>query len=114
MDSERVDLQALADALLEQAAGEGSHRAARTLPHPVDGLRQTVIALSDGAELSEHESPGPASLQVLRGRARLTAGDDVIDLETHEIAAIPPRRHSLRGIGDTVVLLTVAGTGRTT
>ncbi len=70
-----IDLQAVADELLAQAAREHSQRAARTLPHPVDGLRQTVIALQGGATLQEHNSPGPASLLVLRGRARLIAGE---------------------------------------
>jgi hypothetical protein len=64
-----VDLAVLAGELLDKATREHSGRAARTLPHPVDGLRQTVIALRGGAALDEHESPGPASLLVLRGRS---------------------------------------------
>jgi quercetin dioxygenase-like cupin family protein len=109
-DGATTDLLALADELLEQAADSNSERAARTLPHPVNGLRQTVIALSDGAQMHEHNSPGPASLLVLRGRARLVAGDDTVDLPTLCCSAIPPRRHSLEAHGDTVVLLTVAVT----
>jgi quercetin dioxygenase-like cupin family protein len=108
VNSDCTDLMALADQLLDQASRDGARRAARTLPHPVDGLRQTVIALADGASLAEHESPGPASLQVLRGRARLVAGDEVVDLGPHQHAAIPPRRHALHATGDTVVLLSVA------
>jgi quercetin dioxygenase-like cupin family protein len=103
-----IDLQALADELLTQAAGEPSQRAARTLPHPVDGLRQTVIALHGNARLHDHNSPGPASLLVLRGRATLAAGDLVITLEANQHTAIPPRRHSLSAEGDAVVLLSVA------
>jgi quercetin dioxygenase-like cupin family protein len=34
-------------------------------------LRQTVIALRAGEELSEQENPGEATLQVLRGRVLL-------------------------------------------
>ena len=49
-----VDLHALADELLGKAISEHAGRAARTLAHPVDGLRQTVIALRAGAELGEH------------------------------------------------------------
>jgi hypothetical protein len=74
-DSGVVDLHALQDELAQRAGTERSGRAARTLPHPVDGLRQTVIALRGGAELSEHESPGPASLLVIRGRVRVVAGE---------------------------------------
>ena len=109
-----TDLQELADDLLGQAAGEHSRRAGRTLPHPVQGLRQTLIALQDGAALQEHESPGPATLQVLRGRVRLVAGDDVVSLRAAQSAPIPPRRHSLHADADAdadadaVVLLSVA------
>ena len=103
-----VDLHQLAAELLERASGEHARRAATTLPHPVDGLRQTVIALVGGAELGEHESPGAASLQVLRGRVRLVAGDDSVELGQHQISPIPNRRHSVHADEDSVVLLSVA------
>jgi quercetin dioxygenase-like cupin family protein len=99
-----IDLQELADELLKAA----NDRAARTLPHPVDGLRQTVIAIRAGAALNEHESPGSASLLVLRGRARLVAGDETITLAANQISPIPDRRHSVEADEDTVVLLSVA------
>lgn len=103
-----VDLSALAEELLGKATGEHSGRAGRTLPHPVDGLRQTVIALRGGAELSEHESPGPATLLVVRGQVRLVAGDESVPLGAHQICPIPNRRHSLHADEDSVVLLSVA------
>jgi quercetin dioxygenase-like cupin family protein len=107
-DSGVVDLQALQDELAERAAAERSGRAARTLPHPVDGLRQTVVAMRAGTQLGEHESPGPASLVVLRGRARLVAGDEVIAVGAHGFSPIPDRRHSLHADEDCVVLLSIA------
>jgi quercetin dioxygenase-like cupin family protein len=103
-----VDLHQLSEELLGRAAGERAHRAGSTLPHPVDGLRQTLIALVAGAQLGEHESPGPASLLVLRGRVRLVAGDDTVEIAAHEFAPIPDRRHSLHADEDSVVLLSVA------
>ena len=103
-----VDLQALQDELTQRAGTERSGRAARTLPHPVDGLRQTLLALRADAELGEHESPGPASLIVLRGRARLIAGDEVIELGPFGFSPLPARRHSLHADEDTVVLLSIA------
>jgi quercetin dioxygenase-like cupin family protein len=103
-----VDLHALAGELLERAAGQHARRAASTLPHPVDGLRQTVIAILGGAELGEHESPGPASLIVLRGRVRLVAGDQSIEVTEHRFSPVPNRRHSLHADEDSVVLLSVS------
>jgi quercetin dioxygenase-like cupin family protein len=103
-----IDLHALAGELLDKATSENSGRAGRTLPHPVDGLRQTVIALRSGAELAEHESPGPASLMVLRGRVRLVAGEASVELGVHQLSPVPDRRHSLHADEDSVVLLSVA------
>lgn len=73
-----IDPSALAEQLLAQAAEQHAQRAAGSLPHPVDGLRHTMIALRAGAQLQEHNSPpGPAVLLVLLGlfgHARLVAG----------------------------------------
>jgi quercetin dioxygenase-like cupin family protein len=103
-----TDLHALAGELLATAQSEHAGRAGRTLPHPVDGLRQTVIALRAGAELSEHESPGAATLLVIRGRVRLVAGEESVPLGADHICPIPNRRHSLHADEDAVVLLSVA------
>ncbi|MGY1752322.1 LuxR family transcriptional regulator [Blastococcus sp. SYSU D01042] len=103
-----VDLHALAGDLLEKATSEPAGRAARTLAHPVDGLRQTVIALRAGAELGEHESPGPASLLVLRGSVRLVAGERSTSLAADLFSPVPDRRHSVHADEDSVVLLSVA------
>ena len=103
-----VDLEALAVQLLADAATQGALRTAHTLPHPVDGLRQTVIALIGGQQLAEHESPGPASLMVLRGRVRLVAGDETVELTAGRICPIPDRRHGVEADEDSVLLLSVA------
>src|SRR5919112_1453359 len=108
MSRNTVDLHQLSAELLDRAAGDKARRAGSTLPHPVDGLRQTLIALLGGAELGEHESPGPASLLVLRGRVRLLAGEVTVELAAHRFSPIPDRRHSLRADEDSVVLLSVA------
>ena len=103
-----VDLTALATELLEKAATGRSGRAAHTLPHPVDGLRQTVMALLAGADLGEHESPGPATLQVLRGQVRIVAGNGGVPLHAGEITPVPMQRHGVHADEDSVLLLTVA------
>lgn len=103
-----IDVHELAGELLEKASSATSGRAARTLPHPVDGLRQTLIAMRDGAELDEHESPGAASLMVIRGRVSVVAGDDSQEIGAHQITPVPGQRHRLRAQEQSVVLLTVA------
>jgi quercetin dioxygenase-like cupin family protein len=71
-------------------------------------LRQTVIALTDGRSSGEHPSPGEATLQVLSGRVRLRAGDDVVECVAGDHLVIPPARHDLSALTDAVVLLSVA------
>jgi quercetin dioxygenase-like cupin family protein len=103
-----VDLTALATELLEKAATAHARRVSRTLVHPVDGLRQTVMALLAGVDLGEHEGPGPASLLVLRGQLRIVAGNGSVRLRAGEIAPVPMQRHSLHADEDSVALLSVA------
>ena len=70
-------------------------------------LRQTVVALASGHELAEHDSPGEATLQVLQGHVRLSAGDETWEGKPGDYVTIPSRRHSLLSLHDSVVLLTV-------
>ena len=108
---ESVSLTSLAAELLEKLAeAQQSHsgRAAHTIHggHSHE-LRQTVLALLAGHDLSEHDSPGEATLQVLQGHVRLTAGSDAWDGKTGDYVAIPPQRHALHAVEDSVVMLTV-------
>jgi quercetin dioxygenase-like cupin family protein len=85
-----------------------SGRAAHTIHGGHDHeLRQTVLALAAGHELAEHDSPGEATLQVLRGHVRLSANTNVWEGKSGDFVTIPPDRHALGAIQDSVVLLTV-------
>ena len=106
MDS--TSLATLADDLLGRAREAHSGRAAHTV-HGGAGhlLRQTTIALVGGHELSEHNSPGEATLHVLHGRVRLSSPSGSIDAGAGDFLTIPPERHALAALEDAVVLLTV-------
>ena len=71
-------------------------------------LRQTVIGMIAGARLAEHENPGEATVLILRGRVRLSAGDLSWDAARGDLLIVPDRRHSLEALQDSAVLLTVA------
>ena len=106
-DADVVSLGGLADELLAEARGASAGRTARTVTTgPL--LRATVIALAGGAEMSEHDSPPAATLQVLRGAVRLTSTQQEWALSAGDLAAVPPFRHSITATSDAVVLLTVA------
>ena len=71
-------------------------------------LRQTLIALASGHTLGDHEAPGEATLRVLHGDVRMTAGSESWEGKAGAHLAIPPRRHDLYAVTDSVVLLSVA------
>ena len=104
-----TSLTALADEHLTAAREAHSGRSAVTLhggrEHP---LRQTLLALAAGHALSEHESPGEATLQVLRGTVTLTTPEETWQGTTGDHLGIPRERHDLTAVEDAVVLLTVA------
>lgn len=106
---ETISLTTLAAEKLAEAQQANSGRAAHTI-HGGSGhdLRQTLVALRAGEELAEHEGPGEATLQVVQGHVRLTAGDDTWEGKTGDYVTIPPIRHSLDAIADSAVVLTVA------
>jgi quercetin dioxygenase-like cupin family protein len=105
---DKSSLTAWARTRLDAARSASSGRASRTVYGGHEhALRQTVIALSAGQELNEHENPGEATLQVLQGRVELRAGD-VATAHRKDLLIVPEARHSLAAVDDSVVLLTVA------
>jgi quercetin dioxygenase-like cupin family protein len=109
---EKFSLQAMARELLERARGASGGRAAATV---IGGhervLRQTVIAMVKGAVLGEHGNPGEASVHVLGGRVRLSAGQHSWDGRQGDLLVVPDSSHSLQALEDSAVLLTVAKLG---
>jgi quercetin dioxygenase-like cupin family protein len=106
---QKLSLDAQAREHLVRAAASSTGRSAATVFGGHDHiLRQTVLALTAGNSLAEHDSPGEATLLVLSGRVRLTSGETSWDGRSGDLIIIPPARHSLHAIEDAAVLLTVA------
>ena len=104
-----ISLIELADEQLAGARRAPSGRASHTIHGGREhALRQTLVTLTSGQDLAEHNSPGEATLQVVRGRVRLTAGDDTWDGVAGDHVTIPPMRHALQALEDSAVLLTVS------
>jgi len=109
---EKFSLQAMARELLERArSGSGGRAAATVIGGHERVLRQTVIAMVKGAALGEHGNPGEASVHVLAGRVRLSAGQHSWDGRQGDLLVVPDSSHSLQALEDSAVLLTVAKLG---
>jgi quercetin dioxygenase-like cupin family protein len=106
----KLSLEALGREQLDRAR-RGNGRAAETVYGGHEhALRQTLIALTSGTSLNEHDSPGEATVLVLSGRVRLSAGDDEWEGRTGDLLIVPPERHALSADDDAVVVLTVTKT----
>lgn len=106
---EKISLTALAREHLETARAASSGRSAHTVYGGHEhSLRQTLMALTAGSKLDDHESPGEATLQVLQGRVRVTNSSSGWDGTPGDHIILPRERHGLSAIEDSVVLLTVS------
>jgi quercetin dioxygenase-like cupin family protein len=104
-----TNLTQLAEERLAAARDSNNGRAAATIFGGREhDMRQTLIALVGGHALGQHESPSEASLQVLSGEVRISAGEDSWSGTAGDYLVIPPLRHDLHALSDAVVLLTVA------
>ncbi len=97
-------LFAKADRVLELAREAPNGRYAELLIS--DGpLRQSVLALTEGTVLAEHNSPPAGSICVLQGSIRVT-GERPSLINEGEIATLTHYRHSVQAVEDAVFLLT--------
>ena len=108
MTDDVVDLVAVGAELLRRAEDSSSGRATRLVRSAPDvGFSQVLLALCAGRELADHENPGEATLQVLSGQVRLSAGDEAWSVSAGQLVAIPHLRHAVFADEDSVVMLTI-------
>lgn len=100
------NLHALAREHLAAAQHSPHGRSAYLFVH--DGpLRQTIVAITQGTELAEHNSPPAATLYVLTGAVVLRSQDAAeVECAEGEILSIPMGRHAVQGVNDSVFILT--------
>lgn len=105
---DKLSLVATAREQLRKAGAASSGRAADTVYGGHDrSLRQTVIALTAGTSLAEHENPGEATVHVLAGRVRLTSTSTSWEGRSGDLLVVPQQLHGLEALENSAVLLTV-------
>ena len=94
--------------LISAELTDGRARSARTLVK--DGpLRLTIIGLGPGGSLTEHEAPGPITIQVLGGVLELNAGGELREHRAGALVALDQRvRHAVSSANGAMFLLTLA------
>ncbi|RMI31011.1 cupin domain-containing protein [Nocardia stercoris] len=106
---DKKSLTAVARQQLALAKTTTSGRSSQTLcGGHTHSLRQTVIALTAGQSLAEHDSPGEATLQVLTGTLTLISGAHEWKGSPGDLLVLPAARHSVQAVDDVAFLLTVA------
>ncbi|MEJ7774102.1 MAG: cupin domain-containing protein [Nocardioidaceae bacterium] len=106
---EKFSLTALVRQQLKLADSASSGRSAHTVYGGHEHvLRQTMIALASGEMLDEHENPGEATVHVLHGRVRLSAGENSWEGSPGDLLIVPDSLHTLEALESSAVLLTVA------
>jgi quercetin dioxygenase-like cupin family protein len=71
-------------------------------------LKIMLVAMREGNRWTEHQTPGRASVHVLRGRIRMHALERDFDLGASTLLALESNiRHDVEAMEDTVFLLTV-------
>lgn len=102
-----TSLTALAKQELRNAKGSSSGRSSRTVHGGRECiLHQTLIALVAGRKLGEHANPGEATVHVLQGRVRLSAGSVNWDGAAGHLIEVPDALHTLEALEDSVIVLT--------
>ncbi|WP_436770685.1 cupin [Yinghuangia sp. YIM S09857] len=99
------NVAALAREHLQKATASEHGRSAHLFLHE-GPLRQTVIALTAGSALDEHNAPVAASIHVLSGSVRITAAGGDVDVPEGCVQAVPQERHGLTALEDAAVVLT--------
>ena len=105
----KLSLDAVGREQLERAQDASSGRSSSTVFGGHEQvLRQTVVALREGSSMTEHNSPGEATIIVLSGRLLLSTDSTSWEGRKGDLLIIPPERHSLEALKDAVVVLTAA------
>ncbi|MFC8047006.1 cupin domain-containing protein [Nocardia sp. NPDC057353] len=106
---DKKSLTAVARQQLKLAGTATSGRSSQTLfGGHANALRQTVVALTAGQSLAEHDNAGEATLQVLSGTLILISGTTEWKGSAGDLLVIPRARHSVKAVDDVAFLLTVA------
>lgn len=104
----QFNLKSESETLIASAHEAAAGRAATTLVKE-GALRLTLLALIEGAVLTDHKAPGPVSIEVVSGSVDITVGDHSEHLEAQETLVLGANVvHAVTALTDAAILLTIA------
>jgi len=75
-----------------------------------DGLKAILFGFDTGQELSEHTSSQQTIIQIIKGEATVTLGDDKHELKAGAWVQMPPRlKHSINAKTPLIMVLLMLG-----
>ncbi|MCC7087777.1 MAG: AraC family ligand binding domain-containing protein [Chloroflexi bacterium] len=102
-----IDLESEANKLLGSLPGH--RRQTRNLAREA-GVSVLMMAMETGDTLRDHAANGVVTVQLLSGRAVLTANNQHLDLREGRLAVLQPGvRHDVAAEEQSVLLLTITG-----
>lgn len=101
-----VDIKEFTDQLKDEKAWEKSDRNAITV-FKGENLTIVISALREGASIIDKQVDGLITLQVLKGKIRVSTPDGDVDADEHKMIAFHPGvHHSVKALSQSVVLIT--------
>ncbi len=101
-----ISVPDLANEHLEIARAASSGRSGHKLYGGRDHqMHLTMIALTQGSQLDEHNNPGEAIVQVVSGRVVVEGAGESIEGSTGDLVVVPDAPHSLAALEDSVIVL---------
>jgi len=102
-----VNLDEVVATLMTTAQSASSGRAARMVAGGrATVMTQTVIALTAGSRLDDHENPGEATVFVMDGEIEVGVEDQTLTGATGDLIIVPDVRHHLTAAVDSIILFT--------
>ena len=102
----QFDLNDVAEKLMAEPLGNRRHRQETIYRH--GPLTVALFLFEAGASLTEHEAKGTITVQVLKGRLKMSADGEVHDLPAGSLLVLAPDvRHDVQAVEASQMLLTV-------
>lgn len=92
--------------MLKTARQSSNQRHVEQISPRSGSLKQLLLAIVEGAGLSDHANPGQATIQVLSGTVTITTDGHTWQGMAGDYLVIPDMMHDLKAITDATALLT--------